>query len=587
MRSFWRLLAAACVLVAWFSAAFAAEPAADWILHGGRVVTVDKDFRVAEALAVRNGRIVAVGSDRQVLALRGPQTRTLDLQGKMVLPGLIDSHVHPPGAALTEFDHPIPEMRSIADVLEYIRRRTQVVPKGKWIVVRQVFITRLKERRYPTREELDRVAPEHPVLFATGPDGSLNSLALRLSGIDKDFQVVGTGYIERDPRTGEPTGILRGCLRYVKAQPYQARRPNHEQALQRLELLLKDYASVGLTTVADRSAGLSNQRRYQELLEQDRLVVRVMLSRRLLTSGTLEEIQRRIDQIAKDPLRQGSLRLRIIGVKTFLDGGMLTGSAYMRKPWGVSRIYGIRDPRYRGVRMISEEMLPKIVRRVAEAGLQFTAHSVGDGAVHALLEAYAQLPESLRKQTRPCITHCNFMSREAVEQMAALGVVADIQPAWLYLDTPTLLAHFGRKRLRYFQPLRSLFEAGAVAGGGSDHMQKIGSFRAINPYNPFLGMWVTITRRGRDFQEPLYPQEALTRQQAIRFYTINNAYLLFAEKEIGSLEVGKRADLIVIDRDLLRCAVEEIPRTRVLLTMIDGKVVHRRGEFASSQEERH
>ena len=587
MRSLRRLLAAACVLATGFSTAFAAEPAADWILHGGRVVTVDKDFRVAEALAVRNGRIVAVGSDRQVLALRGPHTRTVNLRGKMVLPGLIDSHVHPPGAALTEFDHPIPEMRSIADVLEYIRQRTQVVPKGKWIVVRQVFITRLKERRYPTREELDRVAPEHPVLFATGPDGSLNSLALRRSGIDKDFQVVGTGYIERDPRTGEPTGILRGCLRYVKAQPYQARRPNREQALQRLELLLKDYASVGLTTVADRSAGLSNQRRYQELLEQDRLVVRVMLSRRLLTSGTLEEIQRRIDQIAKDPLRQGSLRLRIIGVKTFLDGGMLTGSAYMRKPWGVSRIYGIRDPRYRGVRMISEQMLPKIVRRVAEAGLQFTAHSVGDGAVHALLEAYAQLPESLRKQTRPCITHCNFMSREAVEQMAALGVVADIQPAWLYLDTPTLLAHFGRKRLRYFQPLRSLFEAGAVAGGGSDHMQKIGSFRAINPYNPFLGMWVTITRRGRDFQEPLYPQEALTRQQAIRFYTINNAYLLFAEKELGSLEVGKRADLIVIDRDLLRCAVEEIPRTRVLLTMIDGKVVHRRGEFALPQEERH
>ena len=556
-----------------------AQQAAELILHNGRVVTVDRNFRVVQAVAVAAGRIVAVGSDRQVLSLRGPKTRVVDLQGRMVLPGLIDSHVHPLGAALTEFDHPIPEMRSIADVLEYIRQRTRVVPKGKWIVVRQVFITRLKERRYPTREELDRAAPEHPVLFATGPDGSLNSLALRLSGIDKDFQVVGTGYIERDPKTGEPTGILRSCLRYVKAQPYQARRPNHEQVLQRLELLLRDYASVGLTTVADRSAGLNQQRRYQELLAEGRLPGRVMLSRSLNTSGTLEQIQARIDQIARDPLRQGTLRLRIVGVKTFLDGGMLTGSAYMRKPWGVSRIYGIRDPRYRGVRMISEEMLPKIVRRVAEAGLQFTAHSVGDGAVHALLEAYAQLPESLRKQTRPCITHCNFMSREAVQQMAALGVVADIQPAWLYLDTPTLLAQFGYKRLRYFQPLRSLFEAGAVAGGGSDHMQKIGSFRAINPYNPFLGMWVTITRRGRDFQEPLHPEEALSRRQAIRFYTINNAYLLFAERELGSLEAGKRADLIVIDRDLLRCPVDQIPKTQVLLTLVEGKVVHRHKSF--------
>jgi predicted amidohydrolase YtcJ len=152
-------------------------------------------------------------------------------------------------------------------------------------------------------------------------------------------------------------------------------------------------------------------------------------------------------------------------------------------------------------------------------------------------------------------------------------VVVDIQPAWLYLDTRTLAAHFGYDRLRYFQPLKSLFEAGVTAGGGSDHMQKIGSLRSINPYNPFLGMYVTITRRAKGFSGQLHPEEALTREQAIRFYTINNARLSFLEDQVGSLEAGKLADFVVIDRDLLTCGEEEIKDARALETYMDGKRV--------------
>ena len=251
--------------------------------------------------------------------------------------------------------------------------------------------------------------------------------------------------------------------------------------------------------------------------------------------------------------------LRIIGIKTFLDGGMLTGSAYMRKPWGVSRIYAIDDPSYRGVLFIPPEQLVPIVRATVESGLQFTAHSVGDGAVHALLDAYEEVNRTTPvAPTRPCITHSNFMSREAIEQAARLGVVVDIQPAWLYLDTRTLVAQFGYDRLRYFQPLQSLFEAGVIAGGGSDHMQKIGSLRSINPYNPFLAMWVAITRKAKGYEGRLHPEEALTREQAIRFYTINNATLLFLEDRIGSLEAGKLADFVVLDRDILTCPEDEI-----------------------------
>jgi predicted amidohydrolase YtcJ len=266
--------------------------------------------------------------------------------------------------------------------------------------------------------------------------------------------------------------------------------------------------------------------------------------------------------------------LRVIGIKTFLDGGMLTGSAYMRQPWGVSRIYSIDDPAYRGVLFIPPEKLLPIVRATVEAGLQFTAHSVGDGAVHNLLDAYEAVNRSTPvAPTRPCITHSNFMSREAIDQAARLGVVVDIQPAWLYLDTRTLTAQFGYDRLRWFQPLHSLFEAGVTAGGGSDHMQKIGSLRSINPYNPFLGMWVAITRKAKGYEGRLHPEEALTRGQAIAFYTINNAKLLFLEDQVGSLEPGKFADLVVLDRDILTCPEDEIRDIRPVATYLAGMAV--------------
>ena len=168
------------------------------------------------------------------------------------------------------------------------------------------------------------------------------------------------------------------------------------------------------------------------------------------------------------------------------------------------------------------------------------------------------------------------MSAEAVQQAAKLGVVIDIQPAWLYLDSHTLEAQFGYERLRYFQPLKSIFKAGGIVGGGSDHMQRIDSLKSINPYNPFLGMWVAITRRGRHYQGQLHPEEALSREQALQFYTRNNAHLMFLEDEIGSLEPGKRADFVVIDRDFLQCPIDELKDTQVLSTWIDGKVVYQR-----------
>jgi|SoiMethySBSTD1v2_1073268.scaffolds.fasta_scaffold10937_7 predicted amidohydrolase YtcJ len=569
------LVWASCFLLA-ASDLIAQSP--ELILHHGKIVTVDARFSIAEAVAIRDGRIVKVGSNRDVLALKTAGTRVVDLGGKPVLPGLIDSHVHPSDASMIEFDHAIPEMETIQDVLDYIRGRTAVLKEGEWIQVRQVFITRLREQRYPTRDELDRVAPKHPVIFATGPDASLNSLALKLSGMDKNFRITdgGPGHIEKDPGSGEPTGIIRSCTRLVKIQQ-NGLQPSDEDRKRKLLQLFDDYLSVGLTSIGDRDASEEEIQRYRELHRDHKLKLRVSLSQHVETIGNLDAVESSIRKVAEDPLIKGDDWLKIIGIKTYLDGGMLTGSAYMREPWGISQLYSITDPMYRGVLFIPKERLLPIVKTTLECGLQFTAHSQGDGAVHTLLDVYEELDKTWPvRQKRPCITHSSFMSAEAVQKVAKLGVVVDLQPAWLYLDTRTLVGHFGYDRLRFFQPLHSLFKAGAMIGGGSDHMQKIGSIRSVNPYNPFLAMWVTVTRKAKGYEGTLHPEEALTRKEAIRFYTANNAYLLFQEKETGSIETGKLADLVVLDTDILKCPVDEIRNTRVLQTYVTGKLVFER-----------
>ncbi|HUE97348.1 MAG TPA: amidohydrolase, partial [Longimicrobiaceae bacterium] len=551
-----------------------ADPA-DLVLRNGRVVTVEKDNRVFEAMAVRGERVAAVGSNAEMDDLVGPGTTLVDLEGRMVLPGLIDSHTHPVGAAMIEFDHAIPEMRTIADVLAHVEARAAALPEDGWIVLQQVFITRLAEQRYPTRAELDRAAPGHRVVFRTGPDASLNSKALAHFGIDRAYQAPAGSKVERDPGTGEPTGILRGSGGMIEI-PSEPGQPEEPARLGRVRSLFADYNAAGITAVSDRNASGDAARLYGELRDRGELTVRVFLSRGVGNAGGSDEIRERIRAVADEPLaREGTPMLRTIGIKMFLDGGMLTGSAFMSQPWGTSRAYGISDPAYRGLRFIPPDALEAAVDEAVANGLQFTAHSVGDGAVDALLDAYeAVAARRPIRHTRPNITHCNFMSAAAIARMAHLGVSADIQPAWLYLDGRTLLGHFGEDRLAFFQPLRDLFAAGVMAGGGSDHMQKIGRLRSINPYDPFLGMWTTLARLPRGLDKPLHPAQALDRPDAIRFYTANNAWLLFMEKEIGSLEPGKFADFVVLDRNLLECPLADIPRTRVLETWLAGRRVY-------------
>ncbi|MFN9626401.1 MAG: amidohydrolase [Planctomycetota bacterium] len=549
----------------------------DTIYYNGKVVTVDSQSKVAQAFAVSGEKIVAVGDDSLVRNFAQKETVLKDLQGKMVLPGLIDSHVHAPDASMFEWDHPIPEMETIQDVLSYIRSRSEVLEPGKWIFVSQVFVTRLTDQRFPTRYELDQVAPKHPVFFRTGPDGALNSLALKRCGIDKDFKITDgqPGYIEKDSQSGEPNGILRSCTRLVKWDDARAK-PSEQERISRLEMLLKDYNSVGLTSICDRLATDDGIRLYEALLQRDALSCRVFLSYSVNAQASMEEIEATIKKAATHPRHTYDNRLWLRGVKVFLDGGMLTGSAYMRQPWGISSIYSITDPNYRGLLYIEPSKLYQMSKLALQHDLQFTAHSVGDGAVHALIDAYERIStqDFPVRDKRPCITHCNFMSAEAIERMAKVGIVADLQPAWLFLDGKTLLKQFGDERTAYFQPYRTLADSGVIVGGGSDHMQRIGSLRSVNPYNPFLGISVAVERLPRGMEQPLHPEQAITRQEAIRLYTLNNAFLTFEEDRKGSIEKGKLADFIVLDRNILDCPLDQIASTRVLETYVGGKLVY-------------
>ena len=550
------------------------------IFHTGKIVTVDPQFRIVEAMAIRDGRIVAVGTNADIAKLAGAATEQVNLGRRTVLPGLIDSHVHAPSASMYEFEQPIPDVESVEDVLAYFRVRATTTDPGKWITLSQVFITRLREQRYPTRAELDRAAPRHPAAFRTGPDASLNSLALSMSGIDETFKVPEGEpcRVERDAR-GQPTGILRNCGRYIRAGSGGSS-PTDADRLARLRELLADYNAVGITSIVDANTDKSSVGIYRTLLEQKSLTCRTFMAYGVDAQAPLDQIEATIKEAASHPLHQDNEMLWLRGIKAFLDGGMLTGSAYMRQPWGVSKIYAIDDPTYRGVRFVEPDKLYQIAKLALANDLQFTAHSQGDAAVDAMVEAYERInrDDFPVRTRRPSITHASFMSPEAIAKMKALGVVANLQPAWLYLDGTTLRQHFGVERLAFFHPYRTLSEQGVTVGGGSDHMQKIGSLRSINPYNPFLGMWTTLVRRPRGSEAPLHPEQNLTREQAIRLYTINNAFLTFEEARKGSLEPGKLADFIVLDRDILSCPDEEVKDIQVEATYLGGNRVYvRRG----------
>jgi predicted amidohydrolase YtcJ len=560
----------------------AADSPPNLIIVQARVITLDAESRIAQAVAIRGERVIAVGSNQEIRALAGPDAQVVDAGGKTILPGLYDSHVHPLGAATSEADHAIPAYRSLADMKRYIADRVKVQPKGTWIVVRYAFPTRFDESRFPTRAELDAIAPDHPVLHQAGPAGMANSKALEISGIAKDTPNPPAGQVVKDPETGEPTGMIRNAYRLLKGLPgdaYDSRGGEDEARLQKLIAL---YNSRGLTSIGDRSASDAALRLYRRLRDRGTLNIRVNATRILdqpsaERSAIVEGLGRlsapSADGEPNGPTGVGDHWVRIGPLKLFLDGGMLNGTAYMREPWGVGPTYQITESDYRGLLFVQPKPLALIAEEAARRGWQMTAHVAGEAAMDELLAAYRHADDVIGiRDKRWVITHANFTSSENLKRCAELGVGADLQPAWLWKDTRTLLKVLGPERMRWFHPYRKWLDAGLVIGGGSDHMIRLDALEATNPWDPWLGVWVAVTRN-TEGGPPLNVDQKLTREEALRFYTINNARLHNEDREKGSIEPGKLADLILVDRDPLTCAEDELRSTRVVWTMVGGKKV--------------
>jgi predicted amidohydrolase YtcJ len=575
------IVAGAACLCAPIASAQDNPPPADLIISNAQVVTVGAGFPIAQAIAVSGERIVAVGKNSEMSLFKGPLTRVLDAEGMMVLPGLYDSQVQSYKAALSEFAGPLPVLTSIAEAQDYLRDQDAKLPAGVWIVLDRVYPTRMKEDRLPTLKELDAAATNHPVYWNCGPIAMVNSKALEVSRITKETQSPLGGELGKDLKTSKPTGFLRNASQLLKITNAPPRLPTPVQQRELLKRLYQFYNEQGITSIGERQSEPEAIDRFRELSNDKQLTVRINCTRVLDLAPNLDDTIVRLDaltnapkdKLAYGPTGTGDDWVHIGALKVFLDGELGNATAYLRAPWGIGPTYHITLPAYRGSLRADADILSGICVEAAQRGWQLTGHCVGDAAIDSILNAYQRTQfQTNITERRFLISEADFQATQHWEKCRRLGVGATVQPIWLYRDGFSLAKTLGATRMKEFLPLKTWFEHGLVVGGGSDHVAKLDSHASMNPWNPWLGMWITLTRE-TDQGTVLNPEECLTREQAIRLYTLNNAYLNFEDNKKGSLEVGKLADLVVIDRDILKCPVNDVLDTKVLLTMVGGKVV--------------
>lgn len=549
-------------------------PATDLILHNAKVLTVDNRFNLAQAVAITGNRIEAVGSNEEILKLRSANTKVIDAQGRTILPGLTDSHVHALGAGLSEQRAKLPRFDSFTAIQAYLRARAKETPKGQWIIVPRTFPTRLKEMAMPTKEVLD-VVTEHPVGFDASYVWVYNSHALRRNGITRETADPPGGEIGRDAK-GEPNGILRNANSLIKGLPRNTETFafSKDERLNALQAQLKRYQKAGLTAISDRAVTEDDIELYQKLAKSEKLPVRAVLTWRLAVTPDTEKV---VSRIRNGPKMDADANwLRFGAFKVTLDGGMTIGTAYQRVPYGEfgRQLYGLTKSDTRGQLFIQPGPLYDIMKAAREMGWPLTAHSQGGGAIDALLDCWERMDKQKPMEpTRSHLMHASFQSPEAIDRLAKLRLPADVQMAWLYLDGPALSKVFPNGGMRYFIPLKTYRKKGILLAGGSDHMVGHDKNSATNPYNPFLGMWNAITRKMTN-GEVLHPEERISREEALRMYTSWAAWMQHAEKDRGSIEKGKLADLTMIDRDYLRVPADGIRDIEPLMVIVDGKIVH-------------
>jgi predicted amidohydrolase YtcJ len=478
-------------------------PPAELVVLNAKVLTVDDRFRETAALAVRDGRFVAVGSNEDVRLHIGSGTRVIDGRGRTVVPGLNDTHVHALDVAEAETAQPFQNLHSI-DALQAWIRAVRAGQGEAWIWTPRVYPTRLREHRFPTRQELDAAAPDRPVAVDGAYAFVLNSAALRAAGITRHSTDPPGGAIVKDA-AGEPTGLLRSVGGLLA--PFRPR--SGTVSLDMLERIHRQYVAAGITSVIERGATLDGYKSYEELRRADRLRVRATVTIRIPRPDDAAAVEQFIGRLTfRPPAPSDRQGLEAVGsgpewlkagpLKIVVDGGILIGTSFMREPYGLNarQLYAVDDPRYRGFLSLTPQQIASAIAIGHRLGWQMVAHVTGDAGVDVVLDAIeAAQKEQPAPDRRHTPLHAYFVNRETAARAARLGVLIDTQPAWLYKDADALADGLGRERLAHFIGLRTWREAGVDVAINTDHMFGLDRNEALNPFNPFLTMYSATTRR--------------------------------------------------------------------------------------------
>lgn len=537
---------------------------ADIILTNGAIYTVDAARSWAQALAVRNGKIVFVGTTPGAAEFQGPETKVIDLKGKMVLPGLHDSHVHLVDGGVDLGTCTLLDCKTRDAVFKKIKDFAETHKDSKWVRGSGWNLPVFKDG-HPKKKELDDLVPDRPAWFESQDyhSGWANSKALELAGITKQTKDPEGGRIERDSK-GEPTGTLRESAMKLVSQVVPER--EDKEYFSGLERGQKLANSFGITSIQDAWTSDKLLNAYSSFDQADKLTVKVTTAIEVKAEGADEQI----NQVIRKKKETVGKKLRVTSAKLFADGVIEACTAALLAP------YRGRDGDA-GKLLFTPEQMNSAVEKLAENGIQVHIHAIGDRAVRTSLDAFENASKKNQGvHLRHHIAHLEMVTAQDIPRFRQLQVCPNVQPFWAQQDAyvkdltePVL----GKERSQHLYPIGSLAASGAVLVAGSDW--------PVSSLNPFDAIEVAIRRRepGNMKVAAWLPDEAADLATMIAAYTINGAYVQHQEKLTGSLEVGKAADFIFIDKNLFEIPTEEIHNTTVLWTVLDGKEVHRHESF--------
>ncbi len=555
------------------AAATAAEPEkpADLVFTGGAVYTVDAARSFAEAVAVRGGKIVYVGPSSGARAFQGPATPVVDLAGKMLLPGFHDAHVHPVSSGMDLVLCDLSGAKTKEEVFDAIRKYAAAHPTEAWIQGSGWELP-IFPAANPTRGELDALVPDRPAFLsaADGHSAWVNTKALEIGEVTKATPDPKNGRIERDA-SGGPSGTLREAAQRLVARniPKPAAKDYAAGLRRGLELANR----FGITSLIEANAGDHILEAYAGAERSGGLTARVVASLSVDTSVGSEQVA----ELARKRKAFTRGRLRATAAKIFADGVIESETAALLAPY-------LDRPGYSGKPNLEAEAFNRLATALDKELFQIHIHAIGDRAIRMSLDALeAARTHNGPRDARPLIAHLELIDPQDIPRFRRLGVIADFQPLWAYADAyirDLTIPKLGPERSRWLYPIGSVAASGAVVAGGSDW--------SVSSLNPLDAIEVAVTRRGlEEGPGPAFiPEERLDLPAALAAYTIAGAYAAFEEKETGSIEVGKAADLIVLDRNLFEIPLQKLHEARVLLTLLEGREVYREPGFEGAAAKR-